>query len=168
MKRSFQIDHPRWVAVLACVSLMVLSSCSERAVEPLRIASSPWPGYEPIYLARELGYLPPAQATIYELPSSDITLESFRNRSADIATLTLDETLELMHGGVKLRVLLVMDGSNGADAVMVSPKIKKLSDLKGKRIAIENITLGGVHVEPPSECSQAEARGCTYPVLFRE
>jgi NitT/TauT family transport system substrate-binding protein len=89
-----------------------------------------------------MGYLPPSKATIYELPSSDITLESFRNRSADMATLTLDETLELMHGGVKLRVLMVLDGSNGADAVMVSPKIKKLSDLKGKRIAIENIPLG--------------------------
>lgn len=143
MKRSFWLGRSLWGAVFACVSLLVLSACSERAVEPLRIASSPWPGYEPIYLARELGYLTPARATLYELPSSDITLEAFRNRSADMATLTLDETLELMHGGVKLRVLLVMDVSNGADAVMVSPKIKKLSDLKGKRIAIENIPLGG-------------------------
>lgn len=141
MKRSFWLGRSLWV-VFACISLLALSACSERAAEPLRIASSPWPGYEPIYLARELGYLPPARATLYELPSSDITLEAFRNRSADIATLTLDETLELMQGGVKLRVLLVMDVSNGADAVMVSPKIKKLSDLKGKRIAIENIPLG--------------------------
>jgi NitT/TauT family transport system substrate-binding protein len=59
-----------------------------------------------------------------------------------MATLTLDEVLDLMHDGVKLRVLMVLDGSNGADAVMASPKIKKLSDLKGKRIAIENIPLG--------------------------
>ncbi|TNC99633.1 MAG: NitT/TauT family transport system substrate-binding protein [Gallionellaceae bacterium] len=142
MKRSFRTGHPRWRVVFACVSLLMLASCSERPSEPLRIASSPWPGYEPIYLAREIGYLPPSKATIYELPSSDITLESFRNGSADMATLTLDEVLELMHGGVKLRVLMVLDGSNGADAVMASPKIKKLSDLKGKRIAIENIPLG--------------------------
>lgn len=142
MQFSFRVGQSRWRIVLACVSLLMLPSCSERPSEPLRIASSPWPGYEPIYLAREIGYLPPSKATLYELPSSDITLESFRNRSADLATLTLDETLDLMHSGVKLRVLMVLDGSNGADAVMVSPKIKKLSDLKGKRIAIENIPLG--------------------------
>lgn len=142
MRFSFRVGQSSWRVVLACVSLLMLTSCSERSSEPLRIASSPWPGYEPIYLAREIGYLPPSKATIYELPSSDITLESFRNRSADLATLTLDETLDLMHSGVKLRVLMVLDGSNGADAVMVSPKIKKLSDLKGKRIAIENIPLG--------------------------
>lgn len=121
---------------------LLLSACLPHPSESLRIASSPWPGYEPLYLAREIGYLPGNQANIFELPSSDITLQSFINRSADMATLTLDETMELLHSGVKLRILVVMDASNGADAVMVSPKIKQLSDLKGKRIAIENIPLG--------------------------
>jgi NitT/TauT family transport system substrate-binding protein len=109
---------------------------------PLRIASSPWPGYEPLYLAQEIGYLPEQDAQLFELPSSDITLESFRNHTADIATLTLDETLDLLHSGVELRILMVMDVSNGADAVMAHPKVKRLSDLKGKRIAILNIPLG--------------------------
>jgi NitT/TauT family transport system substrate-binding protein len=121
---------------------LLLTGCSPETNEPLRVASSPWPGYEPLYLAREIGYLPSNQANIFELPSSDITLQSFINRSADMATLTLDETLDLLHSGVKLRVLLVMDTSHGADAVMVTPRIKQLSDLKGKRIVIENIPLG--------------------------
>lgn len=56
--------------------------------------------------------------------------------------MTLDETLDLLHSGVKLRILVVLDASNGADAVMANPKIRQLSDLKGKRIAIENIPLG--------------------------
>jgi NitT/TauT family transport system substrate-binding protein len=128
------------IAALLCATL--LSSCGKEPVVPLRIASSPWPGYEPVYLAREMGFLSPKQVNIFELPSADITLESFRNRTADMATLTLDETLELLASGVKLRILFVMDGSNGADAVMASPKIKTLADLKGRRIAIENIPLG--------------------------
>lgn len=134
-----------WRKVVAFQSLLLaftLSGCLPQPSEPLRIASSPWPGYEPLYLAREIGYLPGNLANIYELPSSDITLESFINRSADLATLTLDETLDLLHSGVKLRILAVLDVSNGADAVMVNPKIRQLSDLKGKRIAIENIPLG--------------------------
>jgi NitT/TauT family transport system substrate-binding protein len=128
------------IAALLCAPL--LSSCGKEPVVPLRIASSPWPGYEPVYLARDMNYLSPKQVNIFELPSADITLESFRNRTADMATLTLDETLELLASGEKLRILFVMDGSNGADAVMASPKIKTLADLKGRRIAIENIPLG--------------------------
>lgn len=144
------MDHLNWrarvrrIAMLSCAlaASLLLSSCTEGPSEPLRIASSPWPGYEPLYLAREIGYLPAAKANIYELPSSDITLESFRNRSADMATLTLDEALDLLQSGVRFRVLFVIDASNGADAVMAAPGIKKLSDLKGKRIVIENIPLG--------------------------
>jgi NitT/TauT family transport system substrate-binding protein len=128
-------------AALLCAPL--LSSCSKESVAPLRIASSPWPGYEPMYLSRELGYQSPQQVNVFELPSADISLEAFRNRTADMATLTLDETLELLASGVKLRILFVMDASKGADAVMATPKIKTLADLKGRRIAIENIPLGG-------------------------
>jgi NitT/TauT family transport system substrate-binding protein len=127
---------------LSLFLLSLLSACDSSHEPPLRIASSPWPGYEPLYLAQEIGYLPEAKAQLFELPSSDITLESFRNRSADIATLTLDETLDLLQSGVQLRILMVLDISNGADAVMANPKVKRLSDLKGKRIAILNIPLG--------------------------
>ena len=108
----------------------------------MRIASSPWPGYEPLYLAQQIGYLPESKANIFELPSSDITLEAFRNRSADMATLTLDEAMDLLQGGVRLRIVMVLDSSNGADAVMATPGVKTLADLKGKRIGILNIPLG--------------------------
>lgn len=138
------MSKTRLGTALACLlCALSLASCGGRESQtPLRIASSPWPGYEPIYLARDIGYLPKDQANIFELPSSDITLESFRNRSADMATLTLDETIDLLAGGAKVRILFVMDTSNGADAVMASPHIRQLSDLKEKRIAITNIPLG--------------------------
>jgi NitT/TauT family transport system substrate-binding protein len=110
--------------------------------EPLRIVSSPWPGYEPIYLARDLGYLDEKQAILNELPSSNITLESFSNGSADIATITLDETLTLLAQGKQVRILAVLDVSHGADAVMAKPHVRTLAELKGKRIAVVNIPLG--------------------------
>lgn len=143
------MGYPDWrfcqrsmvVGSLALLALL-LTSCSQESGAPLRITSSPWPGYEPLYLARDIGYLPADKADIFELPSSDITLESFRNRSSDIATLTLDETMELLQGGVKLRIIAVMDASNGADAVMATPQVRSLQDLKHKRIAILNIPLG--------------------------
>ena len=125
---------------LSILIFIPLSGC-QPPPEPLRIVSSPWPGYEPLYLARDLGYLDSA-VRLSEVPSANINMEAFSNGSADIATLTLDETLTLLDEGKKVRILLVMDTSNGADAVMARPEIKTLADLKGKRIAMENIPLG--------------------------
>lgn len=128
--------------IFTLIISVFVASCTEAPREPLRIASSPWPGYEPLYLARDLGYFKEENVNLFELPSSDINMESFRNHSADFSTLTLDETLNLLSDGTKLRIAAVMDISYGGDAVLVHPSIKKLSDIKGKRIAIVNIPLG--------------------------
>ncbi len=125
--------------------LLVVATClagCQPPVEPLRIVSSPWPGYEPLYLARDLGYLKETSVRVTELPSSNLNMEAFSNGSTDLSTLTLDETLTLLARGHKLRILLVMDISNGADAVVAKPGIKSLAELKGKRLGMENIPLG--------------------------
>jgi NitT/TauT family transport system substrate-binding protein len=129
-----------WIALLA--GLMLLTACSPPPPEPLRIVSSPWPGYEPLYLARDLGYLKESAVRISELPSSNINFEAFKNGSGDVATLTLDEVVTLLSEGRKLRILLVMDVSNGADAIVARADIKSLAGLKGKRLGMENIPLG--------------------------
>lgn len=126
------------VMLVAGVSLL---GCTPPA-EPLRIVSSPWPGYEPLYLARDLGFLNGQHVRLSEMPSSNVTWEAFNNGSADIATLTLDETLSLLDHGRKLRIMAVMDISSGADVVMARPGINSLSEIKGKRIGIVNIPLG--------------------------
>jgi len=136
----YAINLPRNLLILAMT--VVLSACSPEPVDTLRIASSPWPGYEPFYLARDIGYLDEKKVRLFELPSSDITMESFRNHSTDLATLTLDETVELVHDGVRLKIVHILDISHGGDAVLAKPEIKSISDLKGKRIAIVNIPLG--------------------------
>jgi len=139
------IHKSRYFNSIICllpVFILLLTSCNNPERAPLRIASSPWPGYEPLYLARDLGYFNNDTIKLFELPSADITFESFRNHSADLASLTLDETIKLLHDGKKIRILLVLDISNGGDAVLAKPSIKSLPDIKGKRISIVNIPLG--------------------------
>ena len=139
-----KIQYLRRLFSFILIIFLYLSStgCSQDEKQPLRIASSPWPGFEPLYLARDLGYLDKNKTKLFELPSLDITMESFRNRSADLATLTLDEVLELLLYGTKLRILLIMDISNGGDAVLAKPEIKNIEEIKGKRISIVNVPLG--------------------------
>lgn len=142
MKNELKHLYSQGIWCIFAISTFFILGCGQDQKEPLRIASSPWPGYEPLYLARDLGYLSEEKVSLFELPSSDITMESFRNKSTDLATLTLDETLELLHDGTRLHILLIMDISHGGDAVMAGPDIKSLADIKGKRISIVNIPLG--------------------------
>lgn len=140
--------------------LLVVATClagCQPPVEPLRIVSSPWPGYEPLYLARDLGYLKETSVRVTELPSSNLNMEAFSNGSTDLSTLTLDETLTLLARGHKLRILLVMDISNGADAVVAKPGIKSLAELKGKRLGMENIPLGAYILSRVLDMSGLEA-----------
>ena len=129
-------------AVKLFLATLVLAGCSPVPTEPLRVASSPWPGYEPLYMARDLGYFEEDQVNLFELPSTDVSTESFRNHSVDLATMTLDQMFELRRRGIRMRVILVIDSSNGGDAAMATPAIKSLAEIKGKRIAIENGALG--------------------------
>ena len=39
------------------LTLLLLSGCGNKPVEPLVFGALTWPGYDPAYIARELGYL---------------------------------------------------------------------------------------------------------------
>ena len=44
--------------IMPCLALVLLAlvSCTKSDVEPLTVGFNPWPGYEFVYLAEELGY----------------------------------------------------------------------------------------------------------------
>ncbi len=126
---------------LASSALLLLSSCS--SPPPLfRVATNTWVGYEPLYLARDLGHYDHAPIRFIEMPNTSEVLQAFRNGVLEAAALTLDETLTLLQDGYDLRVVLVFDFSQGADVVMARPPIKTPADLKGQRVGVENTAVG--------------------------
>jgi NitT/TauT family transport system substrate-binding protein len=125
--------------------LLFTTACSD--TPPLNIGSNQWPGYEPFYLARELGLLRRQEVNLVELPSSTDVMQHLRNQNLDGGMLTLDEVLTLLAEGLPLRVILVMDISHGADTVLAQPEIKSLADIKGKRVGVELSGLGALMLE---------------------
>jgi NitT/TauT family transport system substrate-binding protein len=101
-----------------------------------------WPGYEPLYLARSLGYYNDSTVRFHEMTTSADVLKAFRNHAIDVAALTLDEALLLIQDGIDARIVLVTDISNGADVIVAHPSIKSIRDLKGKKIGVESLALG--------------------------
>lgn len=109
--------------------------------KPLVLAGHPWPGYEPLFLARTLGYLPQG-LTLLETPTVQASIEALKQGHADGAMLTMDEILLLRAQGMPLEIVLVFDVSKGADVLLTRPDIGSLGALKGKRIGVEDSALG--------------------------
>lgn len=128
---------------LQAVSLLPLlgslGACGPQ--RPLILAGRPWPGYEPMYLAHNLGYMP-AQVELRRPPSHDAMIDQLKARQVDGVMLTLDQILKLRDEGTELTIVLVFDVSKGADVLLVHPKITQLASLRGRRIGLVDNALG--------------------------
>jgi NitT/TauT family transport system substrate-binding protein len=116
-----------------------MSACSKPA--PMRISGHPWPGYEPLFFAETQKQLPDS-VRLQHLPTIKESIDALREGRTEAAMLTLDEVIALQSQGIDLRVVLVMDVSKGADALVVRKEIQTLTQLRGKRIGLEPSTLG--------------------------
>ncbi|MDP1708783.1 MAG: ABC transporter substrate-binding protein [Gammaproteobacteria bacterium] len=121
---------------------LIMAGCTPQPPPPLRVGTNVWLGYEPLYLARDLGYFEGGPVHLVEYASATEVLRAFRNHAVEAAALTLDEALLLLDSGQQPRVVLVMDVSNGADVILGRAGMRGLGDLKGRRIGVEHGALG--------------------------
>jgi NitT/TauT family transport system substrate-binding protein len=107
----------------------------------LRVGTIPWPGYEPLVLARELDLFPAQRIHTVEYVSSIQALRAFRNGAIDAIAASLDEVLLLEELGHEPQVVLVLASSHGADCVMSRSEVASLAELEGRRIGAEESTV---------------------------
>ena len=114
---------------------VILTSCVQKTpAVALRIGLVEWPGYAPFYLAQELGYY--ANAPIELITFVDVMdiMRAYRQQQIDAICTALSDVMQLAETMPDQRLVLMIDESAGADAILAKPSIKSLSDLKGKRI----------------------------------
>jgi NitT/TauT family transport system substrate-binding protein len=119
-----------------------LLSCAA-PLAPLRVGSIVFPGYELMFLARELDLLDPQHVRLVELRANTDTLRALAAGELEAAALTVDELMSARADGVDLRAILVIDVSAGADVVLAVPGVT-LKNLAGKRIGVEEGAVGGL------------------------
>lgn len=130
-------------ALLSLCTLFIFIACESTYDKPtLKVGISPWPGYKPLLLAAEKGFFEGADIRIIPFATPTESYRALRDGIVDVAAFTADEVFHYAEVRNKPRIFLVLDISNGADAIVASKSIKTLDDLKGKRLGIEGSALG--------------------------
>jgi NitT/TauT family transport system substrate-binding protein len=122
--------------------LAALSAGCSQAEGSLRVGANIWPGYEPLFLARSLGYYKDQPIKLVEFTSSTEVIRAYRNGLIEVAAFTLDEALLVFEKQPDHRIVLVCDFSDGADMILGRPDLRSIKDLKGKRVGGETTALG--------------------------
>lgn len=132
--------------LLVVVLVTLITSCSKQAQSPtLKIAINPWPGYEFLYLAKELGYYQEAglNVDLLEVASLADAKRLYSIGKANGMTSTLVEVVRsAVEANKQTSVVLVADYSNGGDVILADNSIAEISDLTGKTVGAELSSLG--------------------------
>lgn len=129
---------PRMLAPICALLLIVAAVLPYEETKPrLRIAPGVWPAAEALLLAGDLQILPPSRFQVIEIPWSSAVMRAFGSGAADLVVVTLEELMRMRDAGQKLKVLMVLNQSAGADALLVHAGVQRLEDIRGKRVGIE-------------------------------
>lgn len=140
-------QHPAALAILSLLCALFFAGCSpsQKVSEPLRIGLNAWPGYEFLYLAQEKQFFREAgiDVKLVELTSLADARRAYERGLIDGLGTTLIDTLQARHARPPgPQVVWVADYSDGADVIVARKGLSKVSDLKGKRVGVEMVSLG--------------------------
>jgi len=140
-------------AFFICIALL-FSACEQQSRQILKVGISPWPGYEPLALASEKGFFHDTPVRIIRFATPTESYRALRDGIIDVAAFTADEVFHYAEVRDKPRIFLILDISNGADAIVAKKEIKSIDDLKGKRLGVEGSALGDYVVQRALDFSQ--------------
>jgi NitT/TauT family transport system substrate-binding protein len=109
----------------------------------IKVGYSDWPGWVAWAIAEQQGFFKKhgADVKLVWFPTYTDSIAALSAGQLDANSQTWSDTMAPLAKGVPLKVVLVNDNSAGNDAVMASPRINKLSELKGKTIALEEFSV---------------------------
>jgi len=117
----------------------ILSGCA-KPEPPIKIAVSPWPGYEMLFLAEDLGFFE-SEGVDVELLRTESPGDSRRFFDRGLVDAYVATYYELLLSralsGKDARAFYAINVSDGADVIIAGEGIETIDDLRGKRVAVE-------------------------------
>ncbi|MFC3608233.1 ABC transporter substrate-binding protein [Stutzerimonas tarimensis] len=114
----------------------VFAPVAAQAVEKMRVATVVWAGYGPFYVADKLDLFKPHGLELDLQFFNDPALipTAMASRSVDGGMLTYDQVVSSVARGLKHRVVMPIDFSNGGDAIVADASINSIEDFRGKKV----------------------------------
>ncbi len=107
------------------------------------IGTATWPGYFPLYVAKDKGYFKDEGVNVevtHVSSLAEVSKNYVAGKMQGRANLTLDAVNESLQG-LDHRIVLAVDYSSGADAILAGPQIQTVEDFRGKKVGYEPDTL---------------------------
>ena len=128
----------RWLARLLLPVVTAGYSFVAQAAEPLKIGYSDWPGWVAWQVAIDKDWFKEAGVDVkFEWFDYSASMDAYTAGKIDAVLMTNGDALVTGAGGAKSMMILITDYSNGNDMIVAKPGIKSVTDLKGKKVAVE-------------------------------
>lgn len=134
----------RLIILTLLISTIFFGGCEKPVKDSvLKVGIWSWPGFEPLVLAAEKGFFQgDTHVRLIRFSTPIESSRALRNGLVDVAVFTVDEVFNYDQARNAPKIFMVLDISNGADAIVANKSIKSLEDLKGKTLATEGSALG--------------------------
>lgn len=108
-----------------------------KSLPKVTIAMVTFPGYAPLYVAKEKGFFEGVDVALKRIESIGDIRAAMRSGDVNMYAATYDIYQSIKDVAPTGIGFLVIDESHGADGVAVSGNITSIKDLKGKKVAAE-------------------------------
>jgi NitT/TauT family transport system substrate-binding protein len=139
------VGIPRRLVIVGLLAVLLatmgFSKCAgpkpkELPVVKLNIVT--WPGYGPIYLAKEKGFFKEegVEVDCQIQENTQARHAALVSGEIDLIGITLESVILANAQGIPMQVVGISDISDGGDGIIAKNNIASIKDLKGKRIAL--------------------------------
>jgi NitT/TauT family transport system substrate-binding protein len=127
--------------ILIFLLSVLIAACTRasQSIAPLPISYVFWSGSFPVVIAQEKGFFAQqgvqVNATLDDSPTAtDRLIAAFSAGKSGGALMPLGDAISVSVNNPQIRIVAVVDKSDGADAIIAQPEIQTVAALKGKRI----------------------------------
>lgn len=114
------------VILISLISIIFLTSCVNDKKDKLRVVTSNWIGYTPLFYAREKGLLDKLNIQLLSVVSLSESLHTYKSKHADIFLGTQYEYQEIFKRDNQVVPIMLLNKSDGGDVVMSNLTLEEI------------------------------------------
>ncbi|MCK4761170.1 MAG: ABC transporter substrate-binding protein [Candidatus Aminicenantes bacterium] len=124
------------ICVLIIIGTLVKKPTGQKP-NSFKIGIVSWVGFGPFYIAEEMGFFKKEGVVgeIWKIENDGALRSALTSGELQGIIGSLDSLASGIANGLKAKVVLKIDESNGSDGILAVNSIKNISDLKGKKVA---------------------------------